>query len=109
MHHHQPPLGSLGGSARLMYRSRHIYILAAGLVNLMLGLYMRPREGWRRGLQIAGSGLLLLSPALLILAFFTEPQAGFQPEMPWSAAGLYVLLAGCVVHVLSAPIARSSR
>jgi hypothetical protein len=37
MRHHEPPMGTLGDSVRLMFRSRHIYILASGLVNLMLG------------------------------------------------------------------------
>ncbi|MGO9255149.1 MAG: hypothetical protein ACLQU1_02435 [Bryobacteraceae bacterium] len=103
MRHHQPPMQSLGDSVRLMFRSRHIYILASGLVNLMLGIYVGQREaGWRRIVQIAGSGFLLVSPALLIVAFFVEPERGFQSEMWWSAAGLYALLAGSMGHVVSA-------
>jgi hypothetical protein len=40
---------ALSDSARLMFRSRHIYILAAGLVNLVLGVYFeRQARGWRR-------------------------------------------------------------
>ena len=40
-----PPRVALSDSVRLMFRSRHIYILAAGLVNLILGVYLQGRQG----------------------------------------------------------------
>jgi hypothetical protein len=99
MRHHSPPMATMSDSARLMYRSRHIYILAAGLLNLVLGVhFQRHREGWRRTVQAAGSILLLASPALLILAFTVEPGRGFHEETPWSHAGLYALFAGSMAH-----------
>jgi hypothetical protein len=102
MRHHQPPMGTLGDAARLMLRSRHIYILAAGLINLMLGLYLqRHVAGWRRIVQIAGSGLIVASPVPLVLAFILEPERGFQPEMLWSASGIYALFLGCIAHFVS--------
>src|SRR5437899_1107560 len=62
MSHHSPPMATMSDSARLMYRSRHIYILAAGLLNLVLGVYFqRHHEGWRRAVQAAASALLLAS------------------------------------------------
>ena len=65
-----------------MLRSRHIYILSSGLVNLMQGLYLRQQDaGWRRIVQAAGSWLVIASAVLLILAFTLEPEKGFQPEM----------------------------
>jgi hypothetical protein len=99
MRHHAPPLPSLGDVERLMYRSRHIYILAAGLVNLMAGLHS-PRKafGWRAAVRRIGSVLVLASPVLLITAFVIEPARGFQPEMLWSSAGLYTLMGGCLLH-----------
>lgn len=109
MRWHDPPLAEFDAAARLMFRSRHIYILTAGLVNLMLGLYAQAwPSGWRRIVQWAGSALLLPAPALLVLAFFTEPRRGFQPEMWASAAGLYALAGGCALHALAA-IGRSNR
>ena len=41
MRRHEPPMNTLSDAMRLMHRSRHIYILASGLVNLMLGLYIQ--------------------------------------------------------------------
>ena len=102
MRHHQPPMATLDDAARLLFRSRHIYILAAGLVNLILGLYLQLQEtSWRRMIQIAGSVLLAGSLVLLILAFVLEPERGFQPDMLWSAAGLYALFLGCMAHLVS--------
>ena len=98
MRHHSPPMVSLSDSTRLMFRSRHIYILASGLVNLMLGLYLEVRTGWHRIVQFLGSTFLVASPVLLILAFRVEPERGFQGEMWRSHAGLYALLLGCVGH-----------
>ncbi len=83
MGHHSPPMAALSDSDRLMFRSRHIYILAGGLVNLVLGVYMRRRpRGWRRIVQAVGSALIIASPALLIVAFVVEPSRRFRGEMP---------------------------
>lgn len=102
MLHHSPPMAALDEAARLMHRSRHIYILGAGLVNLMLGLYLRPRAaGWRTAAQRTGSLSVLIAAPLLIAAYAVEPARGFRPEMPWSSAGLYALFAGSMLHLLS--------
>ena len=100
--HHQPPLSDMSDPLRLMHRSRHIYILASGLVNLMLGLYMERRvAGWRLVVQATGSCLAIASIGLLILAFAVEPDGGFQPDMWRSGLGLQALFAGCMAHLLS--------
>lgn len=50
----------LPDGTRMLNRSRHIYILLVGLVNLGIGTYFTPRSrGWRRTLQIAGSVLIV--------------------------------------------------
>lgn len=100
---------TLSDSVRLMFRSRHIYILAAALVNLMLGLYLQQHShGWRRAVQTIGSAFVIASPALLILAFAIEPQRGFQKEMHASATGLYTLFLGCFAHLISGPVTGSA-
>ena len=98
---HEPPMTALSDGVRLMFRSRHIYILASGLVNLMLGLYMqRHVAGWRAIVQTVGSGLVTASPVLLVAAFAVEPANGLQAEMPWSAGGLFALFGGCMLHLV---------
>ena len=87
-------------AVRLMYRSRHLYILAAGLVNLMLGLYWRRHpDGWRRYVQAAGSALLLAAPALLLTVFLVEPNHTIHDPLAWSHAGLYALFGGSMLQL----------
>ena len=101
MSHHMPPMSAVLDGTRLLFRSRHIYILAGGLVNLMLGLYYAPLEGWRRIVQSVGGALFLTAPVLLVLAFFTEPGRGFQEDMPLSALGQFALFGGGMLHLVS--------
>ena len=101
MRHHQPPTPQLDDALRLLLRSRHIYILASALVNLMLGLYLETKPGWRGATQTIGSCFTMLSPLFLILAFALEPAHGFQPEMWRSSAGLYLLFLGSMLHLIS--------
>jgi hypothetical protein len=62
VHNRQLPDGT-----RVLYRSRHIYLLLAGLINLVIGTYFVPRApSWRRTIQIAGSTLIGLAPGLLL-------------------------------------------
>ena len=66
--------GHLRGMAdmpRMLFRSRHIYIMLASLINLGLATYFtRQPAGWRSTLQTAGSALIVLATCLLVVAFF---------------------------------------
>lgn len=96
---HQPPVGDMDWGARLLFRSRHIYILATGLVNLSLGLgYALPAGPARRSASVSGSMLALASAPLLFFAFFTEPMAGRDPGA-LSAYGLFALFGGVMLLV----------
>jgi hypothetical protein len=99
---HVPPMRMLGDDVRLMYRSRHIYLLGSGIANVLLGLYVVPlRIEWRRVLQYVGSALLLAAPVLLGLAFLAE--TGHGMSRTWrSARGLQMMLAGTVLHFVAA-------
>jgi hypothetical protein len=93
--------GALGETARIMFRSRHIYLLLAGLVNLGVGSYFSGREGvWWRGLQLFGSALLVVAPALMLAAFFTEPGVpGLRRHFTQPA--VILLSVGTLLHALS--------
>ena len=102
MRHHSPPMATMSDAVRLMYRSRHIYILAAGLLHLMLGIYWLPLERWRRRAQAGGSVLLMSAIPLLIAAFFMEPGLDLRDATPWSHFGLYSLFGGAMLHAICA-------
>ena len=100
MSHHQPAMRMLSDSQRLLFRSRHLYILASGLVNLMIGLYLQTWNGWRAAMQRFGSGLLILSPIFLVLAFRHDPGHDLQSHLWHSAVGLFALFGGCMLHLI---------
>ena len=92
---------ALGETARVMFRSRHIYLLLAGLVNLGLGAYVGYRgRGWRRGSQLLGSALVVAAPLLMLAAFFAEPgRPGLRRHFTLPA--VVILSAGTLLHALS--------
>jgi len=92
---------ALGETARVMFRSRHIYLLLAGLVNLGVGAYFSHRErGWRRRLQLLGSALVVVAPVLMAAAFFTEPGVpGLKCHFTLPA--VVILSTGTLLHALS--------
>ncbi len=86
---------------RYIYRANHIYILAAGLVHVALGLaVVRHTARWRRRLQLAGSGLLLLACVLLITAFFRETTV-VAPGRPLTELGIIFLAIGVLGHLVA--------
>lgn len=99
---HIPPLHLLSADVRLMYRSRHIYLLGSGIANVLLGLYVVPRQNlWQRGMQYAGSALLLAAPVLLGMAFLAETGHGL--DRTWrSTRGLQAMLGGTLLHFIAA-------
>lgn len=95
---HNPPVVAMEWGERLLFRSRHIYLMCGGLVNLALGLhYHLPERVARRGAAIIGSVLVLVSTVLLFFAFFAEPMAGRWPG-PLSNFGLFALFWGVLIY-----------
>ena len=86
---------------RLMYRSSHIYLLLAGLLNVVLGMYLHVRDVRSgRWMQIAGSAMLMASPALFGWSFWVESQ---QPsiERHLLRLGIYLCFGGVLLHAAS--------
>jgi len=103
MKHHSPPVGVLTPDVHMMYVSRHIYLLGAALVNLVLGLYLREYSpGWRRTLQRAGSVLIFLAILSLLMAFISEPALGLTGRSWRGYFGLIGLFAGVMTHLVAA-------
>jgi peptidoglycan/LPS O-acetylase OafA/YrhL len=100
-------VGEMDDGARMMFRSRHIYILLAGLINLGVGVYFISwKERWRRVLQSIGSMLLIAAPLLLLGAFFYETTlTGLQRTLTLPA--LLALILGIFCHLFSG--ARSNK
>jgi hypothetical protein len=93
-------LRGLDDATRMLFRSTHIYLLFAALLNLALGLYLAPPGGWRLWVQRAGSLLVLAAPWLLAAAFLTEPWLTGL-ERPYSRPARYGSLAGMLLLLVS--------
>jgi hypothetical protein len=86
---------------RLLYRTRHIFILLAGLLNLAMGAYIKYRmETWRRTIQLLGSLLIIAASFLFLIAFFYEPNLS-NLHTPLSHWGTYTIATGVLLHVVS--------
>jgi hypothetical protein len=94
-------LRGMDDATRLLFRSTHIYLLFAGLLNLALGLYLTAGPpGWRRWLQRLGSALVLVAPPLLAAGFLTEPWLSGL-DRPYSRPAIYGAFAGVLLHGIS--------
>ena len=97
-------LGHLQGmpdGPRMLYRTRHIFILLAGLINLGIGSYFTYRlQLGQRLLQTLGSALIVIATVLFIVAFFYEPElSGLYT--PLSHKGMYMIAIGTLLHLFS--------
>jgi len=100
-------LHGLPDGVRMLYRSRHIYILFAALMSIVLGLYFSwGPPGWRSKLQAAGSIVMVAATGLLILAFFRDPDVG--PDQTIAYFGIIPLALGVLLHVIGGSKARES-
>ena len=59
---------------RMLFRSSHIYLLLAALLNVVLGVYMRGNIRFLiPELQLVVSSIVLVAPFALLAGFFLEP------------------------------------
>ena len=92
-------LDGMADGPRLLYRTRHIFILLAGLLNLGIVAYFTYRvQPWRRTMQLFGSLLIFAGSLLFLVAFFYEPNLG-NLHTPLSHWGTYTIATGAVLHV----------
>ncbi len=87
---------------RLLYRSAHIYLLWAGLANLLAGVALSPvPQPLVRWTQRAAGALLMLTVPLFAVSFFVESPTGLI-DRPLASLGNYLGGAGVVLAVYAA-------
>jgi hypothetical protein len=98
VHNH---LEGMADGPRMLYRTRHIFILLSALLHLGIGSYFIYRQQTtRRIVQLLGSLLITISPVLFIVGFFQEPKlVGLYT--PLSHKGIYLIAVGTLLHLLS--------
>jgi hypothetical protein len=98
---HRPPMDAVGLGSRLQMRSGHIFLMFAGLLNVVLPLCAAP--GRRRGarwLGLGGSVLCLVAIVPLALGFFLESSHGMV-DRPLTSLGIFTAFAGTLLYVLA--------
>jgi len=99
---YQGHLEGMADMPRMLFRSRHIYILLGGLLNVMLGTYLvRQPGGWRRPLQCVGSVLTVIATCLLVAAFIYEPRLRQIERTAFSFYGIILVAVGTVLHAIA--------
>jgi hypothetical protein len=94
-------LHNMPDGPRMLYRTRHIFILFSGLLHLGLGTYFGYRsDAKRRLVQMLGSSLVTIASVLFIIAFFYEPHLT-RLYAPLSKAGVIMIAVGTLLHALS--------
>ena len=104
---HVPPLPECEPELRLLFRSRHIYLLFAATVNVVVGLNWRPPVGKGRWLRQAGGALFLVSPFLAIAGFIHDPAVGTVSGASYGTPGIFALFAGTMLLLFAEVVARS--
>lgn len=98
IHNH---LRGMADGPRMLYRSRHIYILLSAMLHLGVGSYFsyHPQTA-RRTMQLIGSLFITIASALFVYAFFYEPNlSGLYT--PVSRNGIFLTAIGTLLHLLS--------
>lgn len=99
MDYHAPAMPDLPPDQRVALRSRHIYILMTGLINLAAALAPPVSSGWRLRASLLGSALLCFAPVAMFLSF-AGADAG-PLESPILLPGVIAALAGTVLLAIA--------
>jgi hypothetical protein len=106
IHHH---LQGMADGPRMLYRSRHIYILLSAILHLGVGSYFTYRlQTAQRTMQLLGSLLITIASALFVYAFFYEPNLSAL-YTPLSRNGIFMTAIGTLLHLLSGVGARPDK
>ncbi len=99
MHHFHSHLENMSDGPRMLYRSAHIYIFLSSLLNIMFGVYLiKFNQHHKIIIQYITSIIILISPFLLLIGFFLEPQL-LDLERPYSRIGIYSLLIAAMLLI----------
>lgn len=95
-----PPLANRDDFTRLLFRSRHIYLLSAALLNLLLGVHLQRLQGALGRVQDVGSWLLLASPLLALAGYLRDPELGTLSGV-FGKYAVFAMFGGTLVHVFA--------
>jgi hypothetical protein len=94
-------LNDMPDAPRLLYRSSHLYLMWASLLNLVVGYYYVVAVSKNaRTAQVIASVMILLGPPLTLIGFAVEAHLS-NLDRPYCDWANYLALAGTLLHVVS--------
>jgi uncharacterized membrane protein YozB (DUF420 family) len=88
----------LDSVSRLIFRSRHLFLLLAGVANLALS----NSQPFHRAQRVA-SALILVAPLFLVTAFFIDPARGLNSSTVFRLAMYSLWIAGILLAIVNRP------
>ena len=82
----------------MLYRSSHIYLLFAALINGLLAIHLQPAPAGQERLQRTGSIILILTPTIFTASFFLESPLGTL-NRPLISLGVLLGTLGAGLHL----------
>ena len=101
MHWELNHLRGMADGPRLFYRTTHLYLMWASVLNLVLGCFLvRPQSSLNRGLQLLASIAVLVAPILICASFFLD---SFNAELrrPMARYACFLAFGGVLGLLLS--------
>ncbi len=89
---------------RLIFRSRHLFLLLAGVANIALS----NSQPFHRAQRVA-SALILVTPFLLFAAFFIDPSRGLNSSTVFRLGMYCFWIAGVLLAIVNRPRYRGER
>lgn len=83
---------------RLIFRSRHLFLLLAGVANLALS----NSQPFHRGQRVA-SVLIMVAPFFLVAAFFIDPARGLDSSTIFRLGMYSFWIAGILLAIVNRP------
>lgn len=88
----------LDSVTRLVFRSRHLLLLVAGVANIALSSCEPTHRAQR-----AASVLIIIAPFLLVAAFFLDPARGLHSSQIFRWAMYCLWIAGILLAIVNRP------
>ena len=95
---HYADVATLDSVPRLIFRSRHLLLLVAGVANIALS----NSQPFHRAQRVA-SVLIMVSPFLIIAAFFIDPARGLNSSQIFRWAMYSLWIAGVLLAIVNRP------
>ncbi len=99
MDHHLGHLKGMEDGPRMLYRSSHIYILLASLINLVIGIYSPSKDESYTWFKYLYSLSIIALPCMFLAGFFIQPNlADFH--RPFTRRGIYIIFLATILYLI---------